>query len=333
MRAGSTPFPRPIVSNRIVGQDVEINEDQVFHHVPAPDGELHLRTWKTLGKVHDSTSIIEMPRRLDREESMEFARIVMISLPATSIADMRRRGLMADIERVVGSGIASVSSQREGDNDGDEYDLSDELTSNMDSESEVPNAVQPHSDREVLPAVESLLEKSPDVPMGDYESGGNDSNGHHDQLTTENVNYQGPNAPTKSSDTSANPLESLQQRSKDEEEPIAFIQAVPMLNPVLIPASISELDLHLSKDISTDRASNSHETEIHRFRECLTEAKRSMDRARGQVTEERLQTLLGNPNFINLIIESLKYETILKNVFDLLSNASQDIPIVKDHDS
>lgn len=87
-------FPSPILSNRIVGQDVEINEDQVSHLVPAPDGELHLRTWKTQGKVHDRTSIIEMLRRLDRDESMEFARIVMISLPARSIADMRKRGLV-----------------------------------------------------------------------------------------------------------------------------------------------------------------------------------------------------------------------------------------------
>jgi hypothetical protein len=240
---------------------------------------------------------------------------------------------MADIERVVGSGIASIFSQRDGDNDGDECDLSDEFRSNMDSESEVPDTVQPHSDREVSPAVESLLEKSPDVPMNDSESGGNDSNDHRDRLMTENVNYQGPNAPTESSDTSSNSLESLQQRDKGEEEPLAFIQAVPTPNPVLTPVSISEPDLHSPKDISMDRALNSHEAEIHRFRECLIEAKRNMDRARGQVKEERLEALLGNPNFISLIIESLKYETILKNVFDLLSNASQDIPIVNDHDS
>ncbi|OBT42550.1 hypothetical protein VE00_06201 [Pseudogymnoascus sp. WSF 3629] len=333
-RVGSTQFPTPIVSNRIVGQDVEINEDQVSHLVPAPDGELHLRTWKTLGKVHDSTSIIEMLRKLDREQSMEFARIARIGMSmAYTTTPVLIDVHMADIERVVGSGIASIFSQRDGDNNGDECDLSDEFRSNMDSESEVPDTVQPHSDREVSPTVESLLEKSPDVPMNDSESGGNDSNDHRDRLMTENVNYQGPNAPTESSDTSSNSLESLQQRDKGEEEPLAFIQAVPTPNPVLTPVSISEPDLHSPKDISMDRALNSHEAEIHRFRECLIEAKRNMDRARGQVKEERLEALLGNLNFISLIIESLKYETILKNVFDLLSNASQDIPIVNDHNS
>lgn len=90
----NTQFPEPVVSHRIVGRDVDVNEDLMFDRSPAPDRELHMYTWRSLNRVYPKASIVEMVKGLNREEFMEFARIIMISLPVSSVSDMRRRGMV-----------------------------------------------------------------------------------------------------------------------------------------------------------------------------------------------------------------------------------------------
>lgn len=90
----SPRFQQPILSHRIIGRDVDINTDQIFELLPAPDPELHTRTWRCLNKVYPTASIVEMVTGLDRDEYMEFARIIFTSLPVASVAEMRKSGMV-----------------------------------------------------------------------------------------------------------------------------------------------------------------------------------------------------------------------------------------------
>jgi hypothetical protein len=87
-------FREPTVSHRIVGRDVDVNEDRMFDLLPAPDQDLHMRTWRSLNIVYPKASIVEMVTGLNREEYMEFARIILAGLPISSVREMRRRGMV-----------------------------------------------------------------------------------------------------------------------------------------------------------------------------------------------------------------------------------------------
>lgn len=73
---------------------MDVSDDLMFDRFHAPDRELHMRTWRSLNIVYPKANVVEMVKGLDREEFTEFARIIMISLPVSSVSDMRRRGMV-----------------------------------------------------------------------------------------------------------------------------------------------------------------------------------------------------------------------------------------------
>lgn len=86
-------FSRHRVSHRIVGGSA--GGLQLQQRRPALDRPLHVRTWRALERIHPRASIAELVRSLSQEEFMELARIMVVSLPLTTIHQMRTNGFVS----------------------------------------------------------------------------------------------------------------------------------------------------------------------------------------------------------------------------------------------
>ncbi|KFY56804.1 hypothetical protein V496_06649 [Pseudogymnoascus sp. VKM F-4515 (FW-2607)] len=292
----------PVLSHRIVGRDVDVKEERMYELLPAPDPELHVRTWRSLNRAYPKANIVEMVTGLDREY-MEFARIIITSLPATSIVDMRRRGMMEDIQRVTGLGTSN-DFQGYGD---DGY---------------FPSTVNRYSCRKVP----SAPEISSDEPMDDYQSSDDNNGIHRGRLISKSANHRlTQNARPKSSQASISPLESLWESDKNEEELFAGASGRPTpLSISAVPlASVSRPDARSLNNISTDQA------EINRFRECFAETHTTLAGRRASVKDE---VLAKHMDKAPLLIKLFKYEAMLKSVLHLLESGNCSIPPARNHE-
>ncbi|KFY22608.1 hypothetical protein V493_06484 [Pseudogymnoascus sp. VKM F-4281 (FW-2241)] len=284
------------MSHRIVGRDVDINEERMFDLLPPPDPELHIRTWRSLSRVYSKASIVEMVRGLDREEFMEFARIIMIGLPVTSIADMRRRGMMEDIQRVTGVGISDDFHQRYDDECYDQRDDEDESVFDPDSyDIEDPFESRRHSYRRI----EHAAEISSDEPMEDHP---------FRVLASKRWRRRGAGV-TRSICSPPLPL--------PPPTPADFDSALPAL--------LSNSNSRPFNSIYKDKAQRVNKTKIRRFRECLAAAYSTVDGPRAKLGEGVLDKYAENAPVLARLFE---YDTMLKGVFDLLQESNCSIPPV-----
>ncbi|KFZ10611.1 hypothetical protein V501_05114 [Pseudogymnoascus sp. VKM F-4519 (FW-2642)] len=283
--------PEPVVSHRIVGRDVDVNEDLMFDRLPAPDRELH----------------------------MQFARIIMISLPVSSVSDMRRRGMMEDIQRVTGLGIENDLHEEYDDDGYDQSDLEDEFGYNTELDDVVVLSTvnrYPNGKVSVAPEISS------DEPMDDYQSSDANNDSHRGRLMPKSANRQGPNARRKSLHASGSPLESLRQSDEYEEELSAESSGPPMLPSISVvpPTSLSRPNSRPFNDISTDQA------EVDRFRECLTGAQISLVGRRASIRDEVLDKHMKKAP---QLVKQFKYEAMLKSVLQILENGNCGVPPVR----
>ncbi|OBT60562.1 hypothetical protein VE03_09846 [Pseudogymnoascus sp. 23342-1-I1] len=267
-------------------------------------------------------SIVEMVKGLDQEEFMEFARIIMVSLPAASVTDMRKRGMMEDIQRVTGLGI--VNNFREGyDNDGyDQSDAEDEFgyTAELD-DVEDPSTINRYSYKKASPTPEI----SSDEPMDDYQSSDNNNDIHSRRLMSKSSNCPRPSSRRKSSATTRSPLESSQKSDKNEEEQLpgaSRLSTTPSVSAVP-RTSLSRPNFRSSNNTPTDQA------EIDRFRECFTAAHTTLAGRRCSVKDEVLDRHMDKSSHLAKLF---KYEDMLKSVFHILESGSCGIPPAHIHE-
>lgn len=336
--ADNIQFREPVLSHRIVGRDVDVKEERMYELLPAPDPELHVRTWRSLNRAYPRANIVEMVTGLDREEYMEFARIIITSLPETSIVDMRRRGMvcsqiivlppmliiiqMEDIQRVTGLGISNDLHEGYDDDGYSQYDREDELGYITEFDDvDVTSTVNRYSSRKAPPAPEI----SSDEPMDGYQSSDDNSDIHRGRLIPKSANRQRQNARPKSSQASISPLDSLRESDKNEEELFAGASGRP--TPLSISAvpltSVSRPNSRSLNNISTDQA------EINRFRECFTAVHTTLAGRRASVKDEVLAKHMDKAPFL---IKLFKYEAMLKSVLHLLEGGNCSIPPAHNHE-
>ncbi|KFY44907.1 hypothetical protein V495_03211 [Pseudogymnoascus sp. VKM F-4514 (FW-929)] len=329
-------FREPTVSHRIVGRDVDVNEDRMFDLLPAPDQDLHMRTWRSLNIVYTKASIVEMVTGLNREEYMEFARIIMTGLPTSSVREMRRRGMIEDIQRVLDLG--NIRDFRQGydddfnqgynDNGCDQSDLEDELVSNPDSENiEISSIPKQPSHRRALPDADI----SSDEPMDDYISTDNENNNLYGPSIPKSGDHLRLNSRSKPSRVSGSPLESLRQSDGGDEELLQEASAtkIPPSISVVPPSLLSKPKYRLSSNTSTDQAQAFQETEILRFQECLATSN-SMQSGKRCLKDDVLDKYAESGL---LFVELFKYEPMLKSVFGILESGSFKVPAACNYES
>ncbi|KFX95809.1 hypothetical protein O988_05605 [Pseudogymnoascus sp. VKM F-3808] len=328
-------FRGPTVSHRIVGRDVDVNEDRMFDLLPAPDQDLHMRTWRSLNIAYPKASIVEMVTGLNREEYMEFARIIMTGLPTSSVREMRRRGMIEDIQRVLDLGNIRDSRQgydnnfNQGYNDNGCDQFEDELVSNPDSEDiEISSLPKQRSHRRALPDADI----SSDEPMDDYISTDNDNNYLYGRSTQKSVDHLRLNSRSKPSRASESPNEPLRQSDGGDEELLqeASVSKIPPSISIVPPILLSKPKSHLSSNTSADQAEKFQETEILRFQECLATSNSMQSGTRANLKDDVLDKYAENGL---LFVELFKYEPMLKAVFGILESGSFKIPAACNYES